>query len=140
MKCIIIAALILLAGLASAYTPEQQTLLDGMNLSFSLGMAYEKASRGQDVAAYNALADEYNAWVRQHFGEDASLLRPKLNEQPTIAASTATVLNQPMKNPFNTSSELSKFGKQQVFSLPYSASKPTQEDFAQKELQRFLTA
>lgn len=58
MKGIIIASLILLAGLATAYTPEQQTTLDGMNLSFQLGIAYEKALQGQNIAEYNTLVQQ----------------------------------------------------------------------------------
>jgi len=54
MKGIIVLSLILLAGLASAYTPEQQTTLEGMNLSFQLGIAYEKASQGQNVTEFNS--------------------------------------------------------------------------------------
>ena len=116
MKGITIISLILLAGLASAYTPEQQTTLDGMDLSYRLGMAYAIASQGQNVTEYNVLVDEYNAWIRQNFGEDASLLKSKLNisEMPTP---TATVLIIPADSgvsylaaPFNTSSDLSKFG------------------------------
>jgi hypothetical protein len=109
MKRIIVISLFLLAGLASAYTPEQQTLLDGMNLSFQLGIAYDKASQGQNVAEYNALVDQYNAWIRQHFGEDASLLKSELIE-PTTAGTTSV-----MTSPFNASSDLSQFGKQQVY-------------------------
>jgi hypothetical protein len=116
MKSIIIISLILLAGLASAYTPEQQTALDGMNLSFKLGIAYEKASQGQNVAAFNTLVDEYNAWIRQHFGEDTSLLKSKLNEKP-IVISPPTTETKYLTKPFNASSDLSKFGKQQVYSL-----------------------
>ena len=86
MKGIIIISLILLAGLASAYTPEQQTTLDGMNLSFQLGIAYEKALQGQNAAEYNTLVDEYNAWLQLHFGENTSLLKSKLNE-PTFGIS-----------------------------------------------------
>jgi hypothetical protein len=89
MKGIIVISLILLAGLASAYTPEQQTILEGMNLSFRLGIAYEKASQGQNVAEFNALVDEYNAWIRQHFGEDVSLLMSKLNEPPIVITPSA---------------------------------------------------
>ena len=51
--------LVLMAGLASGFTSEQQIMLDGMNLSYELGMAYEKALQGQNVAEYNALVDEY---------------------------------------------------------------------------------
>jgi hypothetical protein len=139
MKNIIVISLILLAGLACAYTPEQQVTLDGMNLSFRLGIAYNKAVQGQNVAGYNELVDEYNAWIRQHFGEDTNLLMSKMNEPPTVPESSAIISNTPMKKPFNTSSGLSKFGKQQVPALPDSASKPTQEDFMQQEFERFLT-
>jgi hypothetical protein len=130
LKKIIVIFIFLLAGLASAYTPEQQTTLEGLNLSFRLGIAYDKAIHGQNVAEYNALVDEYNAWIRQHFGEDASLLKSKWNE-PTTAGTTSTVTS-----PFNASSELSKFGKQQV---RRATPRLTQEDLSQRELNKFLT-
>jgi hypothetical protein len=136
MKGIIVISLILLAGLASAYTPEQQTMLDGINLSFRLGMAYEMASQGQNVAEYNALVDEYNAWIRQHFGEEASLLVSKLNETTTVGT-TSVAGNQTVTNPFNASSDLSKFGKQQVYAQ--STSPLSQEDISRQEHERFLT-
>ncbi len=125
MKGFIIISLVLLAGLASAYTPEQQITANGMNLSFSLGIAYDNAIRGQNVTEYNALVDEYNAWVRQHFGEDAGLLKSKMNEpsaaiQPAVIPPTGTATAY-LTTPFNSSSDLSKFGKQQV----YTASAPT---------------
>ncbi len=140
MKGIIVISLILLAGLASAYTPEQQITLDGMNLSFRLGMAYERASQGQNVAEYNALVDEYNAWIRQHFGEDTSLLVSKLNEPPVVITPLGVGRTQPLTRPFNTSSDLSQFGKQQVYAAPgFTDTRPTEEDISQQELQKFLT-
>jgi hypothetical protein len=139
MKGIIVIFLLLLAGIASAYTPEQQTMLDGMNLSFRLGMAYEMASQGQNVAGYNALVDEYNAWIRQHFGEDISLLMPKLNEPPIAITPLAIGGTQPLTRPFNASSDLSQFGKQQVYAAPgFTDTRPTAEDISQQELQKFL--
>lgn len=114
MKGIIVVFLILLAGLASAYTPEQQTTLDSMNLSFMLGMAYEKAMQGQNVTEYNVLVDEYNAWIRQHFGEDASLLKSKMNEQPVVITPTGSGTAY-LEKPFNASSALSTFGKQEAY-------------------------
>ena len=120
MKGFIIISLVLLAGLASAYTPEQQITANGMNLSFSLGIAYDNAIRGQNVTEYNALVDEYNAWVRQHFGEDAGLLKSKINE-PSAAILPAGTATAYLTAPFNSSSDLSKFGKQQV----YTATAPT---------------
>jgi len=139
MKGIIVISLILLAGLASAYTPEQQTTLDGMNLSFRLGMAYDKAIQGQNVAEFNALVDEYNAWIRQHFGEDASLLMSKLNEPPIVITPLAAGGTQPLTRPFNASSDLSQFGKQQVYAAPgFTDTRPTEEDISQQELEEFL--
>lgn len=140
MKGFIIISLVLLAGLASAYTPEQQITADGMNLSFSLGIAYDNAIRGQNVTEYNALVDEYNAWVRQHFGEDAGLLKSKMNEQ-SAAIQPAVILPQGtateyLTAPFNTSSDLSKFGKQQV----YTAAAPTlaaSDDLSRQGLENF---
>jgi hypothetical protein len=107
-----------------------------MNLSFRLGMAYDRASQAQNVADYNAIVDEYNAWIRQHFGEDTGLLRSKLNEPPTLAMSSEAGVTYQLTNPFNASSNLSKFGKQQVHSqLPVQ----TPEDISQQELEEFLT-
>ncbi len=134
MKSVIVISLFLLAGLASAYTAEQQTTLDGMNLSFRLGMAYERASQGQNIAEFNVLADEYNAWISQHFGEDAGLLMSKLNESTSTGTTTAAGTST-MRNPFNASSELSTFGKQQVYHFNNAQ---TQEDVSQQELRDFL--
>ena len=83
----IIMVLILLAGQVSAYTAEQQTIVDGINLSFRLGLAYQQAQQGQNVAIYNSIVDQYNAWVRKNFGEDAYLLMQKIS--PTNLAKTA---------------------------------------------------
>ena len=95
--------------------PEQQTTLDGMNLSFKLGIAYEKASQGQNVTEFNALVDEYNAWILQHIGEDAGLLKSKLNETPSVITRSAADGTQSLVQPFNASSELSQFGKTEAY-------------------------
>ena len=80
MKTILVLlSLIAAASVAAAYTQEElSNTKTGLELSFKLGQAYEKASQGGDVAAFNALADQWNAWVRQHFGEDANLLMQKM--------------------------------------------------------------
>jgi hypothetical protein len=74
--CIVLLALLLAVPCMASYTPEQQTTLDGMRLSFQLGVAYQQAQQGQNVAAYNALVEQYNAFIRANFGEDANLLMP----------------------------------------------------------------
>ena len=117
MKGMILSiCLVLMAGLGSGFTSEQQIMLDGMNLSYELGMAYEKALRGQNVAEYNALVDEYNAFIQLHFGENTSLTKAKLDE--SAIRSTPTLLGSDtgyMTEQFNASSDLSKFGKQDVY-------------------------
>jgi hypothetical protein len=125
--------------------------MGGMHLSFQLGVAYEKAKQGQNVTEFNTLVDEYNAWIRQHFGEDANLSMSKINEIiPNKIVSNETIPNKivsndtgpnkivsndtgpnkiapnettpsagytGLKNPFKAGSDLSKFGKQQVYDL-----------------------
>jgi len=108
--------LFLLAGLGCGFSSEQQIMLDGMNLSYELGMAYDKALQGQNVAEYNALVDEYNAFILLHFGENTSLTKSKLNDSairgtPTLLGSNTGY----MTKQFNASSDLSKFGKQDVY-------------------------
>jgi hypothetical protein len=115
--------LIILAGpsLASAYTAEQQTLLDGMRLSFQLGIAYQQAQQGQNIEAFNTLVDQYNDWVRLHFGEDPDLIMEKMIiptdaslNAPSSLAVPPDLVGIVQRRPFNTSSDLSQFGKQQV--------------------------
>ena len=126
MKVLTIASLILLAGLASAYTPEQQTTLDGMNLSFDLGTAYEQALLGGTVSEYNALVDVYNAWIQKTFGNNTGLEKSKLGS----AALSGT---QEMTAPFNASSELGKFGRTERKVATFTPDLQGQEDYlAQK--------
>ena len=108
--------LLLLAGLGCGMSSEQQVMLDGMNLSYELGMAYDKAIQGQNVAEYNALVDEYNAFILLHFGENTSLTKAKLDESAILGTPTLLGSNTGyMTKQFNASSDLSKFGKQDVY-------------------------
>jgi hypothetical protein len=63
---------------SAAYTPEQQATLEGTRLSFQLGQAYQQAQQGQNIAGFNALVDQWNAWVAKNFGQDANLLMQKM--------------------------------------------------------------
>jgi len=118
----IVIVLVLLAGQVSvAFTPEQKMTIEGMNLSYQLGIAHEKAIQGQNVTEFNNLVDTYNTWIRQHFAGEAAinLLMSKITAtnlprgivQKQQVPTGSTVLT---KNPFNASSDLSKFGKQRV--------------------------
>jgi hypothetical protein len=104
-----------------------------MDLSFKLGIAYEKASQGQEVTEFNTLVDDYNVWIRQHFGEDTKLLLSKINEISPLAG------DQNVRDPFNTSSDLSKFGKQMVYnqSSDEGNKQLIEEDLAQQTLRNF---
>ncbi len=96
MKTIIILVGLLAAvSLAAAYTPEQQTTIDGLRLSFQIGQAYSKAIQGQDIPAFNALVDQWNAWVAMNLGNDTSLLMAKMTgpvdlQKPYFAAGNGT--------------------------------------------------
>ena len=96
MKTIIILVSLFAAiSLAAAYTPEQQVTVDGVRLSFQLGQAYDKAIQGQDVPAFNALVDQWNAWVVKNFGNDTALLMAKItapinSQKPYVAVANNT--------------------------------------------------
>jgi len=108
-------------------TPTPSPISELANLSFQLGIAYQQAQLCHNVTAFNSLVDQYNAWVRQHFGEGAdALLMSKMPVPSSLAISPPlTVVAQKQqvlpeypyltKTPFNVSSDQSKFGKQQVF-------------------------
>ena len=92
---IILVSLLAAVSLAAAYTPEQQATVDGVRLSFQLGQAYDKAVQGQDVPAFNALVDQWNAWVVKYFGNDTTLLMAKMTapinlQQPYVAANNTS--------------------------------------------------
>lgn len=143
MKTLIIS-LILLAGLslASAYTPEQQTTIDGVRLGFQLGVAYQQAQAGQNVAGFNALVDQYNAWVRQHFGEDANLLMSKMNSADIAPWGNATGLQKLIgtepRKPFNASSDLSKFGRQEILTPVSNGEANQAKAIAEEDAARYI--
>jgi len=93
-----IIALLLLVGIASAYTPEQQNILDGVKISFQMGAAYQQAKQGIDISNFNSLVDQYNAWIGKTFGDDASLLMQKMT------TTTPADLTKPYLASNNTSS------------------------------------
>ena len=59
---------------ASGYDATQQAMINGTTLAWKMATAYA----AQDIPTFNGLADEWNAWVRQYFGEDANLLMQKM--------------------------------------------------------------
>ena len=93
MKTIIVILLSLLAAisLAAGYSPEQQNMINGTQLSWKLATAYAT----KDVATFNTLVDQWNAWVYQNFGQDPNLLMQKMTgpadlQKPYILANNTT--------------------------------------------------
>ena len=89
MRSILILCVALVAGLslASGYDATQQAMIDGTTLSWKMAVAYTN----QDVSTFNALADQWNAWVRTNFGEDPNLIMKKMTgpvdlQKPYVAA------------------------------------------------------
>ena len=59
---------------AQGYDATQQAMINGTTLSWKMATAYA----AQDIPTFNALAEQWNAWVRQQFGEDPNLLMQKM--------------------------------------------------------------
>ena len=72
---IILVSLLAAVSLAAAYTPEQQNMIDGTQLSWKLATAYA----ANDVPTFNTLVDQWNAWVNKNFGQDPSMIMAKMN-------------------------------------------------------------
>ncbi|MCX6674067.1 MAG: hypothetical protein NTY37_09855 [Methanothrix sp.] len=95
MKYIAIFLCLVGLGLAAGYTDWQQGAAEGLNIGFKMGQAYEQAQKGINVTGFNAQVDGYNAWVREHFGEDPMLLMQKLDapvdlSKPILIANNTT--------------------------------------------------
>ncbi|MDD4162480.1 MAG: hypothetical protein PHW87_08365 [Methanothrix sp.] len=92
-----IAIFLCLVGLvvAQGYTDWQQGAAEGLKYGFRMGQAYQEAQSGINVTGFNAQVDIYNAWVREHFGEDLNLLMKKLDapvdlSKPVLIANNTT--------------------------------------------------
>jgi hypothetical protein len=96
LELIISISLLAAISLAAAYTPEQQVAIDGARLSYQIGQAYERISlQGGDVSGFNALVDQWNAWVAKNFGQDANLLMQHMTgpanlQQPYLSSNNTT--------------------------------------------------
>jgi hypothetical protein len=95
MKYIAIFLCLVSLAMAAGYTDWQQGAADGLKIGFKMGQAYEKALNGINVTGFNARVDSYNAWVREHFGEEPMLLMQKLDapvdlSKPYILANNST--------------------------------------------------
>lgn len=80
MKHVVLFLCLVSIGVVAAqnYTDWQQGAREGLSLGFKMGQAYEKAQNGLNINEYNTLVDSYNAWVKENFGEDSSMLAQKI--------------------------------------------------------------
>ncbi|MCK9566769.1 MAG: hypothetical protein M0Q43_12055, partial [Methanothrix sp.] len=95
MKYIAIFLCIVGLTMAADYTDQQQSTISGLRLSYQIGQAYEKYLQGGDATTFNALVDQWNAWVQNNFGQDANLLMQKLTgpvdlSKPYLLANNST--------------------------------------------------
>ncbi len=129
MKTVMLLVSLLAAvSLAAALTPEEEVTINGLQLSFELGAAYEKAVRGENVTAYNSLVDQWNAWVMTNFRNETALLREKI----VVSVETLTPYvgnNTSSKNIVHEIDATKKYVTNDINSLPDSV----REEYAQTE-------
>jgi hypothetical protein len=95
MKYIAIFLCIVGLTMAQGYTEQQQSTVNGLRLSYQIGQAYEKYQQGGDATTFNALVDQWNAWVQTNFGQDSNLLMKKVTgpvdlSKPYLLANNTT--------------------------------------------------
>jgi hypothetical protein len=80
MKTIIMIFVSLLAVISPALAViSEQTAQEGFSLSFKLGQEYQKATfEAASPTAFNALVDQWNAFVQANFGAGSGLLMQKM--------------------------------------------------------------
>ncbi len=95
MKYIAIFLCIVGLTMAADYTNQQQAIMEGLRLSYQLGEAHEKYMQNEDATTFNALIDQWNAWVQTNFGQDPNLLMQKVTgpvnlQKPYLLANNTT--------------------------------------------------
>jgi hypothetical protein len=92
----LLALLLAMIATAGGYTDQEKTAVqEGVRLSFQVGQAYDKATLRGDVSSFNALVDQWNAWVIRNFGQDTTMLMQKMTgpmnlQAPYILANNTT--------------------------------------------------
>jgi len=106
----------------TGYTPCQKDAMESLRIGFHMGQMYALADQGQNISGFNDEVDKYNAWVKKNFGDDPSLLMQRMITasgapiaSPSYLETSPYLPGVALRRPFNASSELGKFGKQQVF-------------------------
>jgi hypothetical protein len=93
MKYIAIFLCIVGLSMAVGYTDWQQGAAESLKIGFKMGQAYEQAQKGINVSGFNAQVDVYNAWVREHFGEDPMMLMQKKLDAPVDLSKPILIAN-----------------------------------------------
>jgi hypothetical protein len=134
-----------------AMNETQAAWLEGVHLGMTFGHALEAATLSGNNTEYNILAQKYNDEINASLPEDEAkkewlALKPSVAiPKPSLSSgvnSGQSVIGT--KKPFNSSSSLGQFGKQQVYdSSIYSdkeANQAREMDEKNRELENFLNS
>ena len=143
MKSLIFILLVLfLAAPCIAMNQTQTAWLEGVHFGMTFGPALEAAILSGNNTGYNILAQEYNDGINGTLSQDEAK-KEWIALKPTAAIqdlSGQSVIST--KQPFNSSSALGQFGKQQVYDSSIyqdkQANQVTEMDAKNKELEDFL--
>lgn len=152
MKSLIfILIMLFLAAPCIAMNETQTAWLDGVHFGMTFGHALEAATLSGNNTEYNILAQKYNDGLNATLPEDEAK-RERLALKPIAAVpkpplSSGANSGQSVigtREPFNSSSSLGQFGKQQVYdSTIYSdreANQVREMDEKNREFENFLNS
>jgi hypothetical protein len=90
---------------AAGYTDQQQATMEGLRLSYQLGEAHERYMQGGDATTFNAIIDQWNAWVQTNFGQDPTLLMAKVAAPVDLGKTASTAFQSTSVKPGTSSSQ-----------------------------------
>lgn len=148
---IFILSVLFFAAPCMAMDQTQTAWLEGVHFGMAFGHALEAAILSGNNTAYNMLAQEYNDGINGTLpGDEAK--KEWLALKPTAANPKLPLLSREdsgqsvvaTKRPFNSSSALGQFGKQQVYDSSIyqdkQANQAMEMDAKNKELTDFLNS
>ena len=74
-----------LIGPSGALSDYQKGVLDGLSMGWKMAQKYDQALQGSP-AEFNGAVPEYNAWIKEIFGENQSLMLMPMTTSPARQA------------------------------------------------------
>ncbi len=139
--------MLLSAAPCLALNQTQSAWLEGVHFGMAFGQSLEEAILSGNNTGYNMLIQEYNDAINRTLNGDEAknewfALKPISGnpELPPVFGGASPQSLVPTKQPFNSSSALGKFGKQQVYNqIINPPTSPEREmDVKNAELMNFL--